>query len=385
MVTELLYYQDCHLAEFAARVVSCVAAGDGFRVVLDRTAFFPGGGGQAADTGSLDGVRVTGMEAGENPVHLCAAPLTPGQTVTGKLDWFPRFTRMQQHTGEHILSGLVFAEFGYHNTGFHMNLERIQVDFDGVIPADRLGALEARVNEAIWKNLPVRCFTPDPETLKILSYRTKRALPWPVRIVEIPGYDRCACCGVHTAFTGEAGPVKLWSAVPFRGGTRLEMSCGTAALARLNAVFDAARAVSRCLSVPVTDIGAGAAELSDQLAKTRYRLRELELQAIQAQADAMGGQGDVVLLREPMEPELLVALADRTAACCGGTAAVFSGGDDRWRWCLIDREKDLRPLVKRMQQTLRARGGGKPGFQQGQLTATRAEIEAFFREQAEKA
>lgn len=384
MVTELLYYTDCHLAEFTARVVSCAAVGDGFRVVLDRTAFFPGGGGQAADTGSLNGIRVTGMEPGENPVHLCAAPLTPGQTVTGKLDWLPRFTRMQQHTGEHILSGLVFAEFGYHNTGFHMNLERIQVDFDGFVPADRLGELEARVNEAVWKNLPVRCYTPDPETLKTLSYRTKRALPWPVRIVEIPGYDRCACCGVHTAFTGEAGPVKLWSAVPFRGGTRMEMSCGSAALARLNAVYDAARTVSRCLSVPVTDIGAGAAELSDQLAKTRYRLRELELQAIQAQADGMRGQGDVVLLREPMEPELLVALADRTAAVCGGTAAVFSGGDDRWRWCLIDRQKDLRPLVKRMQQALRARGGGKPGFQQGQLTATREEIEAFFREQAEK-
>lgn len=380
MKTELLYYTDCHIRQFSARVLDCVPGADGYRVTLDRTAFFPGGGGQAADTGTLNGVPVTGMEPGEDPVHLCSGPLNPGDTVTGVLDWLPRFTRMQQHTGEHILSGLVFAGYGYHNTGFHMSPERIQVDFDGVIPADRLQDLEDRANEAVWKNLPVRCWTPGPRELEALSYRTKRALPWPVRIVEIPGYDRCACCGVHTAFTGECGPVKLWSAVPFRGGTRLEMACGRAALAHLNAVYEAARAVSRCLSVPVTDIGAGTETLSEQLAKARYRVRELELRELQAQADALRGLGDTVLFRSAMEPELLVALADRTAESCGGTAAVFSGGDGRWRWCLIDRSKDLRPLVKRMQQALSARGGGKPGFQQGQLTANRSEIEAFFRD-----
>ena len=381
MTTEKLYYENCRLAVFPARVLACREREGGFAVTLDRTAFYPGGGGQAADSGYLGAARVTGMaEENGEILHLCDRPLTPGETLEGRIDWLPRFIRMQQHTGEHILSGILHKEYGFHNVGFHMNLERIQVDFDGPIPPERLPELESAVNTAIWQNLPVRCYVPGPEELETLSYRTKRALPWPVRIVEIPGFDRCACCGVHVAFTGEAGPVKLWSAVPFRGGTRLEMSCGIPALNQLNAVYSQAKEVSRLLSAPVTGIGAAAGELQDQLGKAKYRARQLELESIRAGAEKYRGRGDLLLFRQALDSELLVTLADTTAESAGGTAAVFVGNGDSWRWCVIDKTKDLRPLMKEMFQTLSARGGGKPNFQQGSAKGEKEAILAFFRE-----
>ena len=381
MTTEKLYYENCRLAVFPARVLACREREGGFAVTLDRTAFYPGGGGQAADSGYLGAARVTGMaEENGEILHLCDRPLTPGETLEGRIDWLPRFIRMQQHTGEHILSGILHKEYGFHNVGFHMNLERIQVDFDGPIPPERLPELESAVNTAIWQNLPVKCYVPGPEELETLSYRTKRALPWPVRIVEIPGFDRCACCGVHVAFTGEAGPVKLWSAVPFRGGTRLEMSCGIPALNQLNAVYSQAKEVSRLLSAPVTGIGAAAGELRDQLGTAKYRARQLELESIRAGAEKYRGRGDLLLFRQALDSELLVTLADTTAESAGGTAAVFAGTGDSWRWCVIDKTKDLRPLMKEMFQTLSARGGGKPNFQQGSAKAEKEAILAFFRE-----
>lgn len=381
MTTETLYNENCRLAVFPARVLACREREGGFAVTLDRTAFYPGGGGQAADSGYLGAARVTGMaEENGEILHLCDRPLTPGETLEGRIDWLPRFIRMQQHTGEHILSGMIHKEYGFHNVGFHMNLERIQVDFDGPIPPERLPELESAVNTAIWQNLPVKCYVPGPEELETLSYRTKRALPWPVRIVEIPGFDRCACCGVHVAFTGEAGPVKLWSAVPFRGGTRLEMSCGIPALNQLNAVYSQAKEVSRLLSAPVTGIGAAAGELQDQLGKTKYRARQLELESIRAGAEKYRARGDLLLFRQALDPELLVTLADTTAESAGGTAAVFAGTGDSWRWCVIDKTRDLRPLMKEMFQTLSARGGGKPNFQQGSAKAEKEAIAAFFRE-----
>lgn len=381
MATEKLYYENCHLAVFTARVLECREREDGFAVILDRTAFFPGGGGQAPDTGTLGLARVTGMEeAGDAIVHLCDQALNPGESVEGAIDWRPRFIRMQQHTGEHILSGLVHRRYGYHNTGFHMNLERIQVDFDGPIPPEAVAELEGEVNDALWQDLPVNCCVPSPEELERLTYRTKRALPWPVRIVEIPGFDRCACCGVHVGRTGEAGPVKIWSAMGFRGGTRLEMSCGIPALEALNAVYAQAREVSRLLSAPVTGIGAAAGAVYQQLGKEKYRIRQLELDAIQGKAEENRGRGDLLLFRECEDPELMIAAADRTAAASGGAAAVFAGAGDSWRWCVVDKNRDLGPLIADLRRTLNARGGGKPGFQQGFLRGEKAGIQAFFRD-----
>ena len=379
MTTEKIYYADCHLSGFEARVLDCRETEAGFAVILDRTAFYPLGGGQAADTGTLGGVRVLDTrEKGEKIVHLCGGPLTVGSEVTGQIDYEARFVRMQQHTGEHIVSGILHRLYGCHNTGFHMNQTGIVIDFDAVIPAEKLPEIEREANEAIWKNIPLHIWTPGPEELEKLPYRTKRALPWPVRIVEVPGFDICACCGVHVAATGEIGLIKLLSAVPCRGGTRIEMAAGRAAFDLANAVFDQNRQVSRLLSAQLTQTAQGAAQLLDTMNDWKYRAGALERQLFAYQAAALAGPGNCCFFARGLNPEGLRNLTDMASAGIGGVTAGFSKNETGFHYCLAQPGGDLRALNKEMNTALSGRGGGKPNFQQGSVRAEEAQIRAFF-------
>ena len=380
METKKLYYVDCHMCRFSAAVLQCTETEKGFEVILDQTAFYPEGGGQAADTGVLGGVRVLDTrERGEVIVHLCEVALPVGSTVEGEIDYGPRFDRMQQHTGEHIVSGLIHSRYGYHNTGFHMGNESTTIDFDGVIPPEDLPGLEAAANAAIWGNLPVKCWVPSPEELETVTYRTKRALPWPVRIVEVPGYDTCACCGTHTAFTGEVGLVKLFSAIPFRGGTRMEMACGKRALDILNTAYDQNRQVSQAFSAKIQETGEAARKMNELAAAQKYRIAGLEMKIFEGIARGYAGAGDVLHFEEDLDNNAVRELADKIAEVCGGIAAVFSGDDENgYAFCLVARSGDLRQLGRDMTKALNGRGGGKPNCQQGRVSAKKAEIEAFF-------
>lgn len=385
METEKIYYADCHCATFRARVLECSETEGGFAVTLDRTAFYPLGGGQAADTGALGGVRVLDtQEEGENIVHLCDGPLTVGSTVDGQIDYEARFVRMQQHTGEHIVSGILHRLYGCHNTGFHMNQTGIVIDFDAVIPAEKLPEIEREANEAIWKNIPLHIWTPGPEALEQVPYRTKRALPWPVRIVEVPGFDICACCGVHVAATGEIGLIKLLSAIPCRGGTRIEMAAGRAAFDLMNAVFDQNRQVSRLLSAQLTQTAQGAEQLLDTLNGWKYRSGALERQLFAYQAAAMEGMGDCFFFADGLNPEGLRNLTDQASAKTGGIAAGFSRNENGFHYCLALPGGDLRGLNRELTAALNGRGGGKPNFQQGSVKAEEREIQAFFAEKGFK-
>lgn len=379
METRKLYYTDSHTDRFTATVLSCTEGKKGFEVILDATAFYPEGGGQAADTGTLGGVRVVDTrEVGDSLIHYCQAPLEVGTVVEGILDYDLRFVRMQQHSGEHIVSGIIHRRYGWHNTGFHMGSDRIVIDFDGVIPAEDLPVIEAEANEAIWKNIPLHIWTPSPEELATVTYRTKRALPWPVRIVEVPGYDTCACCGTHVASTGEIGLIKLFSSMPFRGGTRMEMACGKPALALLNTVFEQNRQVSRLFSAQLHETGTAARMISDQLAAAKFRIVGLQRQIFSGIAAQCAGRGNVLCFGQELDSTGVRELADAIAQVCGGTAAVFSGSGDGYSYCLATRQGDLRPLGKEMTTALNGRGGGKPAFQQGSVKADRERIVKFF-------
>lgn len=382
MQTRKLYYEDSHMTTFTATVLSCEKAEKGFEVVLDATAFYPEGGGQAADTGTLNGIRVLDTrERGELVVHLCEAPLEAGGSVEGSIDWDKRFHRMQQHSGEHIVSGIINRRYGYHNVGFHMGSDIITIDFDGVIPTEDLAAIEAEANSAVWKNLTVRCWYPSQEELPGVFYRTKRALPWPVRIVEVPGFDSCACCGTHVKATGEIGLIKLFTVMGFRGGTRMEMSCGQAALKLLNEAYEQNRQVSQAFSAKINETGAAARRMNEVEAQLKYRIVGLQNQVFDRIADSYAGKGDAVHFEENLDNTAVRDLADAIAEVSGGTAAVFSGSDeDGYAFCLVTRQGDLRQLGKDMTSRLHGRGGGKPAFQQGRVQAKKSEIEAFFAE-----
>ena len=380
MSTQALYYEDSHLTRFSALVRNCTPEKGRYAVTLDATAFYPEGGGQAGDTGTLGTVRVLDTQEREGEViHLCDGPVEVGEIVEGIIDYGPRFTRMQQHSGEHIVSGILHSRYGCHNTGFHMGADVTTIDFDCIIPAQDLPEIEALANQAVWQDLQVKCWIPSPEELPAIAYRTKRALPWPVRIVEIPGFDCCACCGTHVKRTGEIGLIKLLSVVNFRGGTRMEMACGALALALLNTSYEQNKLVSRAFSAQPHQTGEAAQRMNQLLAQQKYRISQLERQMFAAVAAGYAGQADVVHFEDGLDGTGVRLLADAIAQVCGGWAAVFSGSDaEGYGFCLLSGHTDLRPLGKAMTQALNGRGGGKPDCQQGRLMAEKAKILDFF-------
>ena len=382
METRKLYYEDCLLREFTGSVLSCEQCEKGYEVILSATAFYPEGGGQACDLGKLGDANVLDVqERDEAVVHLCDRPLDVGAEVTGIIDWQRRFDLMQQHTGEHMVSGVIHKRYGWHNVGFHMGSEVITIDFDGIIPAEDLPAIEAEVNAGIWADLPVRCWYPSPEELPSVGYRTKKQLPWPVRIVEIPGFDKCACCGVHTERTGQVGLVKLFTSIGCRGGSRLEMACGKRAMEMLNQAFDQNRQVSQAFSAQITGTGEAARRMNETLEREKLRYAALQKKLFRFVAESYVNRSNVLHFEEGLDSVQIRELADAIAETCGGFAAVFSGSEESgYGYAIVTRSGDLRPLGKAMTTALNGRGGGKPIFQQGRVLGDKSRIEAFFRE-----
>ena len=379
MDTRKLYYEDCHLKEFTATVTGCAETEKGFLITLDATAFYPEGGGQACDTGVLGDAQVLDVrEKDESILHLCDKALPVGSAVSGRIDYDARFDRMQQHTGEHIVSGIIHRMYGYHNVGFHMGAEVVTIDFDGMIPAEALSRIEKEANEAIWKNLPVKCWYPAPEELPNVGYRSKKELPWPVRVVEVPGYDNCACCGVHVERTGEIGLIKLFSCVKFHQGVRIEMACGGKALAMLSRVYEQNRLVSQAFSAKILETGSAAQRMNDALAQEKFRAAGLQKRIFAAIAAGYTGRGNCLHFEEDLAPGDVRALAEAIATACGGIAAVLSGEEGNYNVCLACPGGDVKTLGSEMTKALDGRGGGKPGFFQGSIKATRQQVENFF-------
>ena len=380
MEVRKLYYEDCHLKNFTAKVTGCEQCEKGYEITLDATAFYPEGGGQPSDQGVLGGVNVLDVQEKNGDIrHLCDGPLEPGSTVEGTIDWERRFDLMQQHSGEHMVSGVVYKKYGYHNVGFHMGAQMITIDFDGMIPQEELQQIEDTVNRNIWKDIALHCWVPSREELPNVFYRTKRELPWPVRLVEIPGVDSCACCGVQVASTGEIGLVKLFSCVKFHQGVRVEMACGGRAVKLLSQAYEQNRLVSQEFSAKIMETAEAARRMNEQLAQERFKAVGLQKKIMEQTARQMGGRESPVLMEEGLNPGQVRELADAVAAVCKGTATVLSGTDESgYNICIVSKDVDVRPIGAAAAQALNGRGGGKPGAFQGSLRAARQEIERYF-------
>ena len=379
METVRLYYQDAHLREFSAHVISCEPEKDHWAVVLDQTAFYPEGGGQPGDTGTLDSVRVLDTHArGEEIVHDCDAPLSVGSAVQGTIDWARRFDYMQQHSGEHIVSGIIHRRFGYENVGFHMGADMVTIDFSGMLTMDDVREIEREANEAVWANLPIVVSWVDGEEKANAVYRSKKPISGVLRLVSIPAIDVCACCGTHVSMTGEIGLVKIFTCQKFHDGVRLEMLCGRKAYSYVNSILEQNKRISGLLSAKPQQTAQAAERMLDELAQVKYRAGALELRLIAQAAEALAGKGDSLLFME-LSADGLRQMADAGMHACGGVCAVFTGSDEAgWRYAIGHAGGDLRAFSKRMNDALRGRGGGKPEFVQGSVQASRAEIEAFW-------
>lgn len=376
-MTKRIYYEDSHQKEFSAFVTACENEKDYWRICLDQTAFFPEGGGQNGDSGFLNQAEIFDTQEDQGIIwHYSKSPLDPGTEVTGRIDWTKRFSRMQQHTGEHIVSGLIHARFGYDNVGFHLGDQDVTLDFNGPVSRDELSQIEEAANAVVFSNLPVQISLPSREELVSLKYRSKIEIEGQVRIVTIPGVDVCACCAPHVKYTGEIGLIRLTNVQSHRGGVRINLLAGDRALRDSREKEAAVRAVSVLLSAKENKIPQAVERLKQEAFELKGRLMQLNLAYIQDKAAAVPvGTENPVFFETDLDMDTCREFVNLLTDRCHGTVCVFSGnGTDDWRYILGSRTRDTRQLCRYLNQTFQGKGGGKPEMVQGSLKGKKTDI-----------
>lgn len=373
MATRKLYELDVLARTFTAQVLTCTPAKGGYAVTLDQTLFFPEGGGQMCDTGTLGGAQVTDVhERGGEIIHLCSAALSCGETVQGEIDWAHRLDQMQQHSGEHMVSGLIHARFGYDNVGFHIGKSEVTLDFNGTFPDGALADIERTANEAIWENRPIAAYYPGREALESIVYRQKKPLEGDIRIVSIPGCDTCACCGTHVPYTGMVGLIKIVDAMHYKGGTRITIHCGNRALRDYAQKHDAIRAAGALLCVKALDVPAAAQRLMQTRDALNAQLDELSNALFEAQKASSQGRVFLPCMRAPQMKKSAAALSELYPL-----GAVFAGsaqGGWAFALCAQPGAADAGAACRALCKALGGKGGGSPEMAQGTLPAAEQEL-----------
>lgn len=390
METIRLFDADAYAAEFTANVISCNPAPETmartetdriYEVVLDKTLFFPEEGGQSPDKGSIEGFEVINVQIKDGIIThyvnlFYTSPFEPGREVSGKIDWKYRFSNMQQHSGEHIFSGLVHKRFGFENVGFHLSDHVVTMDFNGVLTPENAAEIERDVNRVIAENVPVTVSFPSAEELARIEYRSKKEISGQVRLVAIEGYDICACCAPHVRHTGEIGSLKVMTLQNFRGGVRISILCG---LRALEAFCEKIKIVSDLTGLLTTSqdrlydvvnrLKIEKQNLSTELAKTKQALMLLELQNIPAE------QKDVFVFEEEVDPNVARNVVNSLTSGHDGCCAVFSGSDDSsYRYILGSASEDCAAIAKLLRENLGAKGGGSREMIQGTVAAAKEDI-----------
>ena len=376
-MTEKLYYESSHRKDFEAQVISCEPEGEGYKVVLDKTVFFPEGGGQYADTGILGGVHVLDVQEKDEIIyHYTDGALTPGEIVQGEIDWEKRFESMQQHSGEHIISGIVHGRFGYNNVGFHLGADYCTMDFDGPITKEQLKEIEEEANRIVYKNLNIEILYPTKEELKDLTYRSKIEIEGQVRIVNIPGVDICACCAPHVDRTGEIGNIKLVDMVSYKGGERITMLSGSRALTDHQQKEESVKKISALLCAKDTEVAEAVEKLKEEQLDLKNQVSVLKQKILAYQAKEIDITPELVQVFDAElsgnEPrELMNLLLERGAKIC----AIFAGNDEEgYRYVIGSHSEDVRVISKKLNEAFQGRGGGKPQMVQGSLKGTAKNI-----------
>ncbi len=380
-----LYDADAYQTEFEATVLVCeeVEKKDGrvYQVWLDQTLFFPEEGGQSPDMGTIDGVEVLDVQIKNDVItHTLAAPLTVGTTVKGVVDWKHRFYNMQQHSGEHIFSGIVHKKFGYDNVGFHLSDSIVTMDFNGVITPEEITEIEEKVNQAIIENIPVEVSYPSKEELKELDYRSKIEIEGQVRIVTIPGYDVCACCAPHVRRTGEIGSLKVMNVQSYKGGVRVSILCGFRALDAFRQKADIITELMAEFSTSqeaiidnVKKLKGANQTMKNQLAAAKQELMEYKVSAIPEDSE------NAILFEADLETPVVRGVVNGLVEKFAGISAVFVGNDENgYQFIVGSKNKDCRQIASALREKLSARGGGSDKMIQGSVAATQLQIEELF-------
>ena len=377
MSTVRLFDENSYLSEFTATVLSCRPQGDGFAVILDRTAFFPEGGGQKGDNGVLGDATVLHTVEQEDILHLTDRPLSVGETVSGRIDRERRRYRMQHHSGEHVLSGLVSTQYGLHNVGFHLGDEVVTVDYDGVLSREQWDQLERDANAVICENRAITASYPPPEVLATLSYRSKKPIDGAVRIVTVEGVDVCACCAPHVSHTGEIGMLKITDAKRYKGGVRLQLVCGAAAVRDYQQKQALTSHITAALST-VQEQGIAAFDAyTAAIGAAKYETDKVLL-AVAEELAAAQNVSDTAVIVSVLTGDAARHLAQSVAARSHGTCVVLNAVEDGFRYTLYSEQDGFAQLVSAANSALQGKGGGRPPFASGTYRAEPDVIRQWF-------
>ena len=374
-----LYENDSYIKEFTATVLSCEEKDGAYFVVLDKTAFFPEGGGQDADKGVINGVDVLDVQIKNDVIyHQVNKAFNQNDVVECQLDWETRFVRMQNHTGEHIVSGVIHSLFGYNNVGFHMNDSLVTFDVDGPLTEDDIKKIEFKANDAIYKNNSVKAIYPSPDELDNYDYRSKLDLTEGVRLIEIEDTDLCACCAPHVAKTGEIGIIKIISFIPYKKGTRIEMLCGLLALNDYQALHTTNKSVMNMLSAKRFEIAESVERIQNELSMARVENKKLmsELATLKMEKH-VSGNTVCVFIDGVSYDELRNcsnSLIEEYEYCY-----LFSNTDaDNYIYVVSSKENSVRELVQNLNKAFNGKGGGRDTYAQGKIVGCKEEIINFL-------
>lgn len=383
--TVRLYDQDAYATKFEAEVLACEEVEKKekkvYQVWLDQTLFFPEEGGQSPDMGTIDSIKVLDVQIKDEVItHTLAAPLAVGTMVKGVVDWKHRFYNMQQHSGEHIFSGIVHNRFGYDNVGFHLSDSIVTMDFNGVITAEDIEKIETEVNQAIIENIPVEVSYPTKEELKVLEYRSKIEIEGQVRIVTIPGYDVCACCAPHVRRTGEIGMLKVMNVQSYKGGVRISILCGFRALEAFRQKADIITELmaqfstnQEALVENVTKLKNTNQTMKNQLASAKQELMEYKVAAIPEDSE------NAILFESDLDTPVVRNVVNGLVEKFAGISAVFVGDDENgYQFIVGSKNKDCRAIAAALREKLSARGGGSDKMIQGSVAASQLQIEELL-------
>ena len=380
MKTEKLYYKDAYLKEFSSVVVECTQVADRFIVVLEATAFVPEGGGQSSDRGYMaDSAVIDVKEKGGVIYHTVDKPFAVGDRVDCRVDFGKRFEKMQMHTAEHILSGLMYSNFGLQNIGFHLTDSGVTFDTDKKIEKSDLDMIEMLANRAIYENHPVRAYFPSADELKALSYRSKLDLYEDVRIVDIDGIDKCACCAPHVSYTGEIGLIKILSSESHRGGTRIFMLAGERALLYVRELHNIVSELSAMLSSPSEELAQALSRFLEAKAALEYKISKKDeiISRIFSEKIEIGTKVSVTLL--PVDGiDGAMSFINEVSEKCDITVALF-GEEKDYRYVIKTKKEDVGPIVRSANAALSGKGGGRADIAQGRFSSTFTEIENYFK------
>ena len=388
--TQKYYEADAYRREADAVILAAEPDGrGGGKLALDGTVFYPEGGGQPADHGTLtlpDGARLTVTDVHEqggviwHRVDALPDTAAPGTAVTGRIDWAWRFDKMQQHTGEHILSGILHQMFGAENVGFHIGSDAVRMDTSVPISAEGLREAELAANRIVWQNVPVLITYPTREELARMTYRSKKEIEGQVRIVTIPGADVCACCGTHTAATGAVGQIKILAAENYKGGVRLSIVCGERALLAAQAMRQRQADIGALLSAKPSETAHAVHRVYDEYNALKFAHFGLCSELFDALAAQVAPGADAIRIVPGLDPDGLHRLAARLSEATTGLCAALTANEKGTGYCLAQAGGDVRALTKALNTALNGRGGGKPGICQGSCAAAPEQVETFLKE-----